>query len=115
MVLKLLESFSIKQRSETRFMRPPRQEMPMLSSLTFRRLAVLIFLASSSWLSAQSYDLDRGREPVVSLDGQWRFHTGDSPLAAGSQAPLWAGADFDDSGWAMLSSNKSWSEQGFRQ
>lgn len=85
----------------------------MLSGSTLRRLAALILLASSSWVSAQFYDLDRGREPIVSLDGQWRFHTGDSPLAAGSRAPLWAGADFDDSGWGMLNSNKSWSEQGY--
>jgi hypothetical protein len=85
----------------------------MLSGSTLRRLSALILLASSSWVSAQFYDLDRGREPIVSLDGQWRFHTGDSPLAAGSRAPLWAGANFDDSGWEMLSSNKSWSEQGY--
>lgn len=84
----------------------------MLSGTTLRRLTTLVLLACSSLLLAQSYDLDRGRESIVSLDGQWRFHPGDSPLKVGSGEPLWASADFDDSGWEMLDSNSSWSNQG---
>jgi hypothetical protein len=76
----------------------------------FASLAVLICAAS---LPAQFYDLDRGREPVVSLDGLWRFHPGDSPAASRSAAPLWADPAFDDSRWALLESDRSWSEQGF--
>jgi phosphoserine phosphatase RsbU/P len=84
----------------------------MLSGSTLRGLTALVLLASSTWLSAQFYDLDRGRESIVSLDGQWRFHTGDSPSKADSGEPLWAYPDFDDSGWETLKSNVSWSDQG---
>jgi hypothetical protein len=62
--------------------------------------------------------LERGREPVVSLKGQWRFHPGDSPLAPGSQpkgqaAELWAAPGFDDTAWPLLDSGKSWAVQGY--
>jgi hypothetical protein len=78
-----------------------------------RRFASLAVVVYAAWLPAQSFDLDRGREPVVSLDGPWRFHPGDSPAAPGSGAPLWASASFDDSGWPLLDSGKSWSAQGY--
>lgn len=84
----------------------------MLSGSTLCRLAAFVLLACSSCLSAQFYDLDRGRESIVSLDGSWRFHAGDSPLASSSASPLWANANFSDSGWEMLNSNTSWAEQG---
>ncbi|MGH9599060.1 MAG: SpoIIE family protein phosphatase [Terracidiphilus sp.] len=64
-------------------------------------------------LAAQTFDLDRGREPVVSLDGLWRFHPGDSPLAAGTREPLWATPGFDASKWPLLHSGRSWSVQGY--
>ena len=83
-----------------------------------RRLAYLVLFcmilaASAVWLPAQSFDLDRGREPVVSLDGLWRFHPGDSPPVTGSTAPLWATSGFDDSGWKLLRSDKPWNIQGY--
>ena len=83
-----------------------------------RRLVLLAVAASAAWLPAQSFDLDRGREPVVSLDGPWRFHPGDSPAAQGSQLgqgrmPSWAAPGFDDSGWPLLQSSGSWSSQGY--
>jgi len=62
----------------------------------FASLAVLLFAATAA---AQSFDLDRGREPMLSLDGNWRFHPGDSPSAPGSHQPLWAAPAFDDSAW----------------
>ncbi|MGA2673465.1 MAG: SpoIIE family protein phosphatase [Terracidiphilus sp.] len=80
---------------------------------TLRRLAALAVVLYAAWLPAQSFDLDRGREPVVSLDGLWRFHPGDSPAASGSAAPLWAAPGFDDSGWPLLESGESWSVQGY--
>jgi hypothetical protein len=80
---------------------------------TLRRLAALAAVLYAAWLPAQSFDLDRGREPVVSLDGLWRFHPGDSPAAPGSAAPLWAAPGFDDSGWPLLKSGESWSVQGY--
>jgi hypothetical protein len=41
----------------------------------------------------------------MSLDGHWRFHTGDNPA--------WASSDFDDSQWPVLESNLPWSQQGY--
>ena len=55
------------------------------------------------------FDLDHDREPVVSLDGLWRFHLGDDP-AGGS---VWASPSFDDSAWPLLRSDKPWSQQGY--
>ncbi len=82
------------------------------------RLASFAVVACAAWLPAQSFDLDRGREPVVTLDGLWRFHPGDSPLQPGAQAkdsqePAWASPGFDDSAWPLLESGKSWSAQGY--
>ncbi len=85
----------------------------MRLGFALRRFVPLAVAVYAAWLPAQSFDLDRGREPVVSLDGPWRFHPGDSPAAAGSQAPLWAAVGFDDSGWRLLDSSKSWAEQGY--
>jgi hypothetical protein len=79
-----------------------------------RRFASLAVIAFAVWLPAespaQSFDLDRGRQPVVSLDGLWRFHPGDSPSEG--PLPLWADPAFDDSGWALLKSSESWATQG---
>jgi sigma-B regulation protein RsbU (phosphoserine phosphatase) len=55
---------------------------------------------------AAAFSLITGREPVVSLDGLWRFHPGDDPH--------WASADFDDSAWPLVHSDKPWTEQGYR-
>jgi hypothetical protein len=85
--------------------------MPSGSSL--RRLLTLcaLALACSSAVQAQSFDLGQNREPLVSLDGQWRFHPGDSPATPGSFA--WAQPGFDDSAWPLLASDRSWSVQGY--
>jgi hypothetical protein len=50
-----------------------------------------------------SFNLDR--EPVASLDGQWRFHPGDDPH--------WSAPDLDDSGWTLIRTGQSWYTQGF--
>lgn len=78
------------------------------------RLLVTVFLlgcGAAAW--AQSFDLDRGREAVVSLDGLWRFHPGDSPFVNGR--PAWAAPDFDDSKWQLLKGGESWSDQGYSE
>jgi len=78
------------------------------------RLAmVLVMIACAARLPAQSFDLDRGREQLVSLDGLWRFHPGDSPTTPSSKALLWASPGFDDSAWPLLRSDASWSDQGY--
>src|SRR5580692_7945067 len=82
-----------------------------------RRLVAFaaVVLACATALPAQSFDLVRDREPLVSLDGHWRFHPGDSPPdPTDPQKPLWAEHGFDDSTWPLLDSNRSWSEQGYQ-
>jgi hypothetical protein len=95
----------------------------MRSCNNLRRLAALtvLALACAASLHAQSFDLDRDREPLVSLDGPWRFHPGDSPSAPASatspgETPtfLWAQPNFDDSAWPLLMSDHSWSVQGYK-
>src|ERR1700691_6648884 len=90
--------------------------MSMFLSSGLRRLAAFaaVVLACASALPAQSFDLIRDREPLVSLDGSWRFHPGDSPLdPADPQKLLWAEPGLDDTAWPILQSNRSWSEQGY--
>ena len=76
-----------------------------------QRLTPLVLVMSALWMpahsAAQSFDLDRGREPVASLDGLWRFHPGDSPMDPAPGAPLWAAPGFDDSGWPLLRERQS--------
>ena len=88
----------------------------MLPGPSLRRLAALaaVILACVPALPAQSFDLDRDRQPLVSLDGNWRFHPGDSPPEpASSNSFLWAQQTFDDSAWPLLKSDRSWSDQGY--
>ena len=78
-------------------------------------LAALL-VACCGTAHAQSFDLEQNREPLVSLDGPWRFHHGDSPTtqsSAPSSSFAWAQPGFDDSAWPLLQSNRSWSDQGY--
>jgi hypothetical protein len=54
---------------------------------------------------AQSFNLQTDHENITSLDGLWRFHTGDDPQ--------WADPKFDDSQWKLLRSDESWTTQGY--
>jgi phosphoserine phosphatase RsbU/P len=67
--------------------------------------ALLLILSACGSLAAQSFSLVTGREPVASLDGMWRFHTGDDPA--------WASPSFDDSQWPLIRSGESWTKQGY--
>ena len=74
-------------------------------TLRIASLALLFFvLFSGALLHAQEFDLANSHSPVLSLDGLWRFHTGDDPA--------WSKADFDDSSWELLRSDENWAEQG---
>jgi sigma-B regulation protein RsbU (phosphoserine phosphatase) len=73
---------------------------PMKRSALFALFTIL----ACGGLRAQTFSLIKGREPVVSLDGLWRFHTGDNPA--------WASPTFNDSDWLLLRSGKSWTQQG---
>jgi phosphoserine phosphatase RsbU/P len=73
-----------------------------------KTLPLLLLLASPlcAPAHAQDFDLNAGRQPVASLDGLWRFHTGDNPQ--------WASPSFDDSQWQLLRSDESWAAQGYK-
>ncbi|MGH9607604.1 MAG: hypothetical protein ACRD3N_18080 [Terracidiphilus sp.] len=66
---------------------------------------LLLAIFACARLPAQTFSLITGREPVASLDGLWRFHTGDNPA--------WAGPNFDDSQWALLRAGEGWATQGY--
>ena len=91
--------------------------MPIGLRLRLSTLLAVALTASVSSLCAQTFDLARDREPLVSLDGNWHFHPGDSPpapaTASTAQQFLWASPTFDDSNWPLLQSNRSWSTQGY--
>lgn len=53
-----------------------------------------------------TFSLETDREPVASLDGNWRFQPGDDPR--------WADPKFDDSHWALVPSGEDWDEIGYR-
>jgi hypothetical protein len=57
-----------------------------------------------------TFNFDRDREPIISLNGVWRFHPGDDPDGKLG----WAKPDFDDSSWPLLHSNTGWGEQGYK-
>jgi hypothetical protein len=64
-------------------------------------------IAQTSPQSAPAnFSMDKDREPMVLLDGLWRFHPGDDPQ--------WADPNFDDSSWPLIRSDKSWSDQGYK-
>ncbi|HEY1212149.1 MAG TPA: SpoIIE family protein phosphatase [Bryobacteraceae bacterium] len=72
----------------------------------FSMLLVSLLFCLPSGLPAQTFNLQTGREPVASLDGLWRFHTGDDPA--------WAAPNFDDSQWPLLRSDEEWGQQGYK-
>lgn len=67
---------------------------------------MILLVCAKFTLHAQNFNLEAAREPVASLDGLWRFHTGDKPA--------WADPDFDDSQWPLLRSNEVWNQQGYQ-
>lgn len=72
----------------------------------FSVLFVSILLCGTSGLHGQTFNLQTGREAIASLDGLWRFHTGDHPA--------WADPNFDDSQWPLLRSDEPWNQQGYK-
>lgn len=72
--------------------------------ITLLFLAVL--LPHPPAASAQVFDFQKDRIAVAELQGGARFHTGDDLR--------WADPRFDDSQWAVLRLDRSWSGQGYR-
>ena len=78
----------------------------LFSVLLVSLASLSLLLCAASGLHAQTFNLQTGREPVASLDGLWRFHTGDNPA--------WADPNFDDSQWPLLRSDEAWGQQGYK-
>ena len=78
----------------------------LFSALLVSLASLSFLLCVASGLHAETFNLQAGREPVASLDGLWRFHTGDNPA--------WADPNFDDSQWPLLRSDEAWGQQGYR-
>lgn len=68
-------------------------------------LWLLAVVLAAGPVRAQSFHLQSGREPITSLDGLWRFHTGDDPA--------WANPGFDDAAWPLVHAGTSWTTQGY--
>ena len=81
-----------------------------ISALTLIVLSSQCQAQAPAATPAGTFDLDKDREAMVLLDGQWRFQPGDDP--DGKKG--WANPSFDDSKWPLISSEKPWSEQGFK-
>ena len=77
----------------------------LFSVLLISLASLSLLVGAASGLHAQTFNLQTGREPVASLDGLWRFHTGDNPA--------WADPNFDDSQWPLLRSEEAWGQQGY--
>jgi phosphoserine phosphatase RsbU/P len=77
----------------------------LFSVLLVSLASLPLLLCAALGLHAQTFNLQTGSEPVASLDGLWRFHTGDNPA--------WADPNFDDSQWPLLHSNEDWGKQGY--
>jgi phosphoserine phosphatase RsbU/P len=77
----------------------------LFSGLLVPLASLSLLLCAAAGLQAQTFNLQTGREPVASLDGLWRFHTGDNPA--------WADPNFDDSQWPLLRSDEVWGQQGY--
>jgi sigma-B regulation protein RsbU (phosphoserine phosphatase) len=77
----------------------------LLDGCSFPRLR-----AQTTTEAPATFNFDRDREPIASLNGEWRFHPGDDPDGKLG----WAKPDFDDSSWPLLRSNAGWGEQGYK-
>ncbi len=71
-----------------------------------RKLLLLAIAALALPGCAQVFNLEQGRVQMTPLDGLMRFHTGDDPR--------WSQPGFDDSAWPLISSERSWSAQGYK-
>jgi sigma-B regulation protein RsbU (phosphoserine phosphatase) len=89
---------------------------PYLRYLRCLCISILLLQCCSSPLvraqteAPATFNFDRDREPIISLNGVWRFHPGDDPDGKLG----WAKPDFDDSSWPLLRSNTGWGEQGYK-
>ncbi|HVT97649.1 MAG TPA: SpoIIE family protein phosphatase [Acidobacteriaceae bacterium] len=74
--------------------------------LVLLAIPLLVIAALALPARAQTFDMERGRMQMTLLNGLMRFHTGDDLR--------WSQAAFDDSAWPLISSQKDWSAQGYK-
>lgn len=67
-------------------------------------IALFALLLSATSSPAATPAVQKIGPSSVTLGGLWQFHTGDNPL--------WAGPEYDDSGWEKISVDKPWRAQG---
>lgn len=70
------------------------------------RLLLVVIVGLALPARAQVFHMERDRVQMAPLDGLMRFHTGDDSR--------WSEPGFDDTGWPLISSERSWSEQGYK-
>ena len=68
-------------------------------------MMLLIVLLAGSVARAQIFGFIGAHQPLISLDGLWKFHAGDNPE--------WKRPDFDDAQWPLLRSDTAWTKQGY--
>jgi hypothetical protein len=71
-----------------------------------RKLVLLAIAAFSLPACAQVFNMEQARVPIAPLDGPMRFHVGDDPR--------WSQPGLDDSAWPLISPDRSWTEQGYK-
>ncbi len=71
-----------------------------------RKLVLLAIAALALPACAQVFNMEQDRVQMAPLDGLMRFHTGDNSV--------WSQPGFDDSSWPVISSEREWSEQGYK-
>jgi hypothetical protein len=81
-----------------------------LATLAIHLLATSSLAELPSQTPPAVFDLDKDRQPLVALDGLWRFHPGDDPDGKLG----WADPAFDDSSWPLLRADTTWSQQGYQ-
>ena len=79
----------------------------LAASLT-ARAGQLVAMSSLAANPIATFGQAQNGVPLISLDGQWRFHPGDD--ATGQLG--WAKPGFDDSEWLTLHSDQPWNDQG---
>ncbi len=73
---------------------------------TARKLVLLAIAVLALPACAQVINIERDRVQMTPLAGMMRFHTGDDPK--------WSEPGFDDSSWPLISPERDWDVQGYR-
>jgi len=75
-------------------------------SFALRKALLIALLTLALPTSAQVFNMEQNRVRMAPLDCMIRFHTGDDPR--------WSEPGFDDSTWPLISPDRDWSAQGYK-